>query len=78
MSNPNSEAMLDSNFAYSVFYTEKAISILSIIFSIYVMYISCRFKTENQINYIIKLQIAISSIIHLIPYLLPAQEQGFQ
>lgn len=78
MSNPNNEAMLDSNFAYSVFYTEKAISILSIIFSIYVMYISCRFKTENQINYIIKLQIAISSIIHMIPYLLPAQEQGFQ
>ena len=70
-----SEKLIPIEHANVIFYTEKTIGIISIIFCLYIYYISFRFRNNTSINSIIKHQLTLSCIIYMIPYLLSKQPQ---
>ena len=76
MSN-NEENIFPVQHAYIIYYTEKVFGIITIIFCLFVLYVSIRFQSSKKINSFFQNQITFSCIIHMIPYLLPPQQKGF-
>ena len=68
MNNTSNET---NNDAVLVFYSERAISIIGILLSLYVLLISCFKSVHNKLLFTIENHITISCIIHMIPYLFP-------
>ena len=71
MNNTSNET---NNDAVLVFYSERAISIIGILLSLYVLLISCFKSVHNKLLFTIENHITISCIIHMIPYLFPPQD----
>lgn len=70
MANDN---ILDDSDSKIIFFTEKGISIITLILCLYVLYISFQFQKYNTINAIMKIQLTITVMIHMIPYLFGPQ-----
>ena len=74
MNNTSNETTSNNNDAVLVFYSERVISIIGLIISLYVLSISCFKKVHNKLLFTIENHITISCIIHMIPYLFPPQD----
>lgn len=61
MSNQN-DIYLSISESLGIFYTEKVISIISILFCIYVLYTSLRFRSSKSINSLMKNQLTLCKI----------------
>ena len=67
------ENILDDSYSKIIFFTEMGISIVTLILCVYVLYISFQFQKYNTINAIMKIQLIITVMIHMIPYLFGPQ-----
>ena len=67
------ENYMSNDDSHIINYTEKGISIASIIFSLYVLYTSFLSQKYRTITSIMKIQLTITCIIHMIPYLFEEQ-----
>ena len=66
--------ILEPEYSEAIFYTEKGISIITLVLSVYILYILFRFQKYNTFNNVIKIQLTFTCIIHMIPYLFGPQD----
>ena len=68
----SSETYHYPELGYILFGIEKVLNGIALLVCIYILYISLKFKSQkDDLTAIIKRQLVISCIIHIIPYIFP-------